>query len=80
MTEQEKSEIIGRKTDAVKSSTGSLNSKGGADAYAKAYKIVWDKLPPWKRNVVTECIASKNTEDRIYNEFVKAVIALAEES
>ena len=67
------------KTQKSQRESQSLNSKGGK-AYALAEKKVWDALPPWKKAVVVECRASKNYDDRVYTEFARAIIALAEES
>ena len=44
------------------------------DSYAKMY----DALPKWKKLAVNECKAINATNDNLYEEFIKSVIADAE--
>lgn len=61
-----------------KPAEGTLNSKK-PNPYELAYKIVWDKLPRWKQLAITEDIAAKNWDTRLYNEFAHDVAKTAEE-
>ena len=56
---------------------GTLNSKH-PNPYEIAYKTVWDMLPAWKRNALTDDIAAKNYTSRVYEEFTAEVVRVAE--
>jgi hypothetical protein len=50
-----------------------------ADRYQMAHYQVLNDLPQWKKNVIEECIKT-GKDDRLYSEFAKAVIRIAESS
>lgn len=52
--------------------------KNSAEKYKQAYTAIFNKLPKWKQNAIEESRKSKRQDDSIYNEFIKAVIELAE--
>ena len=49
-----------------------------AESYKNSYKIVFDKLDPWKKKAINEDIKNKEWESRFITEFVKDVIISAE--
>jgi hypothetical protein len=56
---------------------GTLNSKE-PNPYELAYKELWDKLPPWKKQAITDDISNKVVDSRYQTEFAKEVIRKAE--
>lgn len=59
---------------------GPLNSKH-PNPYEIAYKELWDPLPDWKKVMFSNIIADGEfSEYGLYAEFVKSVVAKAEES
>jgi len=55
-------------------------SKTEGSVYRQARERVLKDLPEWRRNEVLEMEATHNTDNRYYNDFVRNVIALAEDS
>ena len=51
----------------------------GENPYVKAYSIVFDKLPPWKQREIKEMESNKNTDNRFYADFAKAVRMVGDE-
>lgn len=54
------------------------NYKDLPTRYALAEKQVWSKLPLWKQKVIVDCKATGFEKDRVYDEYVKEIISLAE--
>jgi hypothetical protein len=65
------------KKSGVKKVEGTLNSKE-PNPFELAYKQVWDSLPKWKQNAITEDIANSITNSRVHEEFAKRVNEVAE--
>jgi hypothetical protein len=49
-----------------------------AKRYMLASQKVWDDLPAWKRGVIDECVMADKWDDRVFDEYAKSTIELAE--
>lgn len=45
-----------------------------ADRYQQARQTIYNKLAPWKKDIID----ANKFDDRIYDEFIKEIVALAE--
>ena len=53
------------------------NYKSLPKRYELAERQVWSKIPKWKQDVIADC-KTNGTKDRVFDEYAKEIISLAE--
>jgi hypothetical protein len=61
-----------------KSANLKTNYKDLKKRYELAERMVWAKLPTWKRSTIIECKVTGVYDNRIFDEYSKEIVALAE--
>lgn len=68
-----------RQTIASPTKKKAATTKPTDNAYERAYKEIFDKLPTWRKAEIVALKKTGNTTDRFYMDFIKEIATLGDQ-